>query len=170
MKVNSFSSFDGKKRNLLHWLLEFGAAIILLLIVFNVFVGVSRVSGNSMEPELKDGSLVFYTRLGFEPGIGDKVFVVMPSGEKYVKRIVACAGSEIDISDGEVLIDGEAESGDYTVGITVTEQQSGLVKYPYIVEEGRYFILGDNRELSTDSRSFGSISRSQIRGKIFLAL
>ncbi len=170
MQNNRFSSFDGKKKNLLHWILELGAMVILLLIVFNVLVGVSRVSGDSMAPELRDSQLVFYTRVGFDPQVGDKVFVVMPSGDKYLKRIVATGGSQIDIEDGQVLIDGEAEAGSYISYVTETEMQSDLVKYPYVVEEGRFFIMGDNRAGSVDSRSFGSVSRSQIRGKIFLAI
>jgi signal peptidase I len=81
-----------------------------------------------------------------------------------VKRVIAVAGDVVDIRGGELYVNDELVENCYGTGETL--KQDGAVLYPYTVREGNVFVLGDNRLVSVDSRSFGEVNRIQIRGKI----
>ncbi|HBY71484.1 MAG TPA: signal peptidase I, partial [Lachnospiraceae bacterium] len=81
--------------------------------------------------------------------------------ERLVKRVIGVAGDEIDIQDGYVYINGERLEESYVNGITLP----GNVKLPITVGEGELFVIGDNREVSRDSRDFGPIDVKQVEGK-----
>lgn len=170
--VNSWRDYDGKrkfdakKHRMFHLALEIFGVLLILLILSNFIIGVSTVNGNSMHPGLRDGQIVFYLRIGSHYEIGDVVWLKMPSGERYVKRVVALEGDEVSIKDGRLYVNGELESQDYVHG--TTEKMEGIVEYPYTVEPGKVFVIGDNREHSVDSRVFGAVVKSQIKGKLFL--
>lgn len=164
MKRRFLSKYDGKKEEWFKQFKEFILIFVLIIIFLNFLLGASFVKGTSMEPTLKDGTLVFYARVIKDYQRGDVVSMRMPSGEYYVKRVVAVAGDEVDIRDGVLYLNGEALDEDYTMG--ETRSQGTLVSYPYVVEEARVFVLGDNREDSKDSRTFGSVLIEQIKGKL----
>lgn len=150
------------------WLIDAKKFLLLLLVVFLVFrfvIGFSFVKGSSMEPTLQSGEIAMYTRIYKEYKRGDVVSVRIPSGEYYVKRVIAIEGDTIDIRDGKVYIDDEELYEAYAKGETYAE--GGAVKYPYTLKEGQVFIMGDNRESSMDSRSFGVVGKIQIKGKIW---
>ena len=157
------SKYDGKK---LGWFLmakEFVIVLAALAVLFNVFIGVSRVDGRSMEPTLESGDVVFFTRFNRAYQRVDVVLARMPSGEFYVKRVVALSGDTVELKDCEFYVNGQAVE---LVGQGMCLAQEGIVTYPYTVEEGKYFLLGDNLEHSVDSRSFGALPKSSIRGKL----
>ena len=70
--------------------------------------------------------------------------------------------------DGDVYIDGSLMDDPWGVG--QTKEESGAVIYPYTVRDNNVFVLGDNREVSMDSRTFGEVNKRQIRGKMFLVI
>jgi len=156
--------YDGKKYGWFLQARDFALMLIALFLLFNIFVGISRVSGNSMDPTLKNGQDVFFTRINFSYGRDQVVFARMPAGTNYVKRIVAIAGDTVEIRDGVLYVNGTPEQTTKAVGITLP--QEGIVEYPYTVPEGCFFLVGDNREGSVDSRSFGALPASSIRGKL----
>ena len=156
--------YDGKKYGWFLQARDFVLVLAALFILFNVFVGVSRVSGHSMDPTLSDGQDVFFTRINFSYDRGQVVFARMPSGSNYVKRIVALPGDVVEVYNGTLYVNGQAEQSSGAVGATLP--QEGIVEYPYIVPEDCYFLVGDNREGSVDSRSFGALPASSIRGKL----
>ncbi len=158
--------YDGYKYDWFRTAKEFVIIFLIVVVVFNVFIGVSRVDGNSMEPTLQNGDIVFFSRIGSDYEDGDVVFARMPSGEYYVKRVIATEGEVVDLKDGVLYVDGVPEDGNYFIGIT--EVQEGIVSYPYTVEEGKYFMVGDNREASMDSRSFGALLENSIKGKLLI--
>ena len=135
-------------------------------LLFRFVVGFSFVKGDSMEPSLKNGEMVLYLRVGEEYKVGDVVSVRVPEGEYYVKRVIAAAGDTIDLRDGKVYIDEEPLEEKYIKGETVPKE--GAVRYPFTLKEGQIFVMGDNREISKDSRSFGVVGKRQIKGKILL--
>ena len=90
--------------------------------------------------------------------------VRIPSGEYYVKRIIALEGDLIDIKDGTVYVNGAPLEETYIQG--ETHPQPGAVRYPFRLQKGQIFVMGDNREISMDSRSFGVVGRGQIKGKL----
>ena len=162
----AFRKYDGMKYG---WLKDAEKFLLLLLLVFLVFrfvIGVSFVKGDSMEPTLHDGEFVLYTRISSEYKTGDVVSVKIPSGEYYVKRVIAMAGDTVDIRNGKVYVNGEILEEPYANGRT--KEQEGVVEYPMTLEEGQVFILGDNREKSIDSRTCGVVGERQIKGKLVL--
>jgi signal peptidase I len=158
----------------LHDLIYILAAVVLLcLLFFRVVV----VNGSSMYNTLIDGdyllllSNVFYQK----PEQGDIIVISKQNfddGAPIVKRVIASEGQivDIDFQQGIVYVDGLALEEDYISSLTTVYEGVG---FPVIVEEGCYFVLGDNRGVSKDSRSpeIGFIDKREILGKaIFLLL
>lgn len=163
-KKRWLKKYDGQK---LGWLLqakEFVLILAALFFAFSLLVGVSRVSGHSMDPTLSDGQTVFFIRVNFTYSRDDVVFAKMPSGSNYVKRVVAVAGDVVDLREGVLYVNGVAEERIHHIGDTLP--QEGIVEYPYTVPEDCFFLVGDNREGSIDSRSFGALPTSSIRGEL----
>lgn len=137
---------------------------IVIFILFYFVFGITTVSGNSMNPNYKDRQMVLFMRVGQNYQAGDVIGIKMTKGDAYIKRIVAVSGDTVDIKDGILYVNGEAMSESYAIG--TTEPESGNVTYPLILKDQEYFVLGDNRENSIDSRSFGPVVLSQIEGRI----
>lgn len=154
--------YDGKKRMWLREGKRFALLVLALFLLFRFVIGFSIVSGNSMRETLENGDLVIFTRINGAIARGDVVSVAIPSGEYYVKRVLALGGDIVDLRDGVLYVNGAAEQGDYLRGATYAEE--GGFSYPYTVPEGTAFVLGDNREESIDSRFFGAIRLKQVRG------
>ena len=143
---------------------EFAIIFVILFLIFRFIIGVSWVDGDSMYPTLHSGQAVVYNRLADDYGRGDIISVKMPGGQYYIKRIAAVAGDTVDLIDGTLYVNGTAEILSRPVN---TDPQSALVEYPLTLEEGQIFVLGDNRTVSVDSRTFGAIALSQTRGRVF---
>lgn len=162
-EMKSTRKYDGKK---LGWL-RYGKFVILALVViivaFFVLIGVSRVDGESMVPTIKEGHAVGYLRIVGKIKTDDIVYVRMADGQTYIKRVVAVPGDTVEVKNGSLLVNG-VENNEF--GTTKTHVSA--VKYPLTLDENQYFILGDNREISVDSRDFGPVSLSQIKGKILI--
>ena len=160
--------YNGRKLGWLHDSLLFILLAVALFIVFRFVIGIAVVGGDSMAPTLSDGELVVYLRIVPEYRPGDVVSMRVPSGDYYVKRVAAVGGDVIDLRDGSVFINGLEADDPHAEGETAEE--TGSVIYPYSVRQGNVFVLGDNREVSVDSRTFGEVNRRQIRGKILLRI
>lgn len=152
-----------RRKYVLITIIQFIAIIVLILGLFFALIGTSTVDGNSMYPTLHNTNKVFYSRISKEYKVGDIVAIKMDNGNTYVKRIIAIPGDTVNIQHGKVYINGKEEVNANALGET---KGSDIVKYPYLVEDGSYFVLGDNREVSDDSRNFGAIHSKQIQGKI----
>lgn len=164
MRKRFLSKYDGKKQEWLHTAVLLALMLLAALFCLAFVFGIARVSGDSMEPTLSDRDVVLYLRLGENWNCGDMVAIEMPSGESYIKRIVGLPGDTIDIHDGKLYRNSVEEAGEYPFGFT--DQQTNAISYPCKVEPGRYFVLGDHREVSVDSRTFGTIAAKQIKGKV----
>lgn len=165
-KRRFLKKYDGLKYGWLKDAKKFLLLLVALLIVFRSLIGFSIVKGGSMEPTLEEGDIVLYTRLHLHYHRGDVVSVRIPSGEYYVKRIIAMEGDVVDLRDGLVYVNDEPVSEPYLDGAPTSEAE-GMVKYPYVLQEGQIFVMGDNRAQSMDSRSFGAVGIRQVRGKIW---
>ena len=139
------------------------AALIATLIL-----PVLQIAGTSMEPSLNDGDIVLLVKTDdLHPG---DLCAFYYSNKILIKRIIAAPGDYIWIeSDGTVFLNGELLDEPY-----VSEKALGEcdVEFPYQVPENNYFVMGDKRENSIDSRSsvIGCIAEDQIIGKIFFKL
>lgn len=160
--------YDGLKLGWLRDSLFFIAAIAAFIVVFRFVIGLSIVSGDSMYPTLMDGDLVVYYRMAGDYEEDDVVAMRVPSGDFYIKRVVAEGGSTVDVYDGRLYVDGKEAEDEYANGST--EEEPGAVIYPYKVRDGNLFVLGDNRAVSKDSRMFGEVSLRQIKGRVVLRI
>ncbi len=133
--------------------------------IFGVVFGIARVEGSSMSPALEAGDIAVFRRVGVTYLTGDIVLVRMEDGTENVKRVVALPGQTVDIDQaaGELLVDGEVLSESYVY--EGTYRKSG-VDYPLVLGEGEYFVLGDNRGNSLDSRTYGPVDEGRLDGKL----
>ena len=145
--------------------LEFLGLIAVIMLLFNLLIGISTVQGNSMYPTLHDGDRVLYYRRYSDYKIGDIVALDRPDGEEFVKRVVAVAGDTVNIQNGKLYVNGEEQKMDGPVGRTEASAK-GTVAYPLTVGEEQVFVLGDNREVSSDSRMFGPVKVRDLKGRI----
>ena len=158
--------YDGRKHEWFHLAKTVVLTVIAVLIIAAFVVGFSRVDGNSMYPTLKNGQAVAYLRVDRSIEYGDIVAIKMTSGEGYVKRVIGMPGDVIELKDGCVYRNGDMLYEPYLATQEVTEPEEDNVEYPYTVGEGTYFVLGDNREHSTDSRAFGAVIKQNSKGVI----
>jgi len=153
-----------QKRRLLNILLGVVIVVIVIVILFLAVLGTAKVSGSSMYPTYVDGERVMLWKVSSVYDRGEVVAVKMPTGDEYIKRVVAVPGDEIEVRDGSVWVNGTQLEESYAQG--VTEEETGSVVYPLTLGEDEYFVLGDNREESIDSRAFGAVKESQIIGRV----
>ena len=127
-----------------------------------------QVSGKSMEPALENGELVVIKKTT-KIKQGDIIGFYYQS-KILVKRVIGTAGDYIDIDeDGNVYVNGEKLDEPYAIKKDLGECD---IDFPYQVPDNRYFVMGDHRSTSIDSRSsvIGSIEKDQITGKILLRI
>lgn len=146
--------------------------VIVLLAAFAlVYCAGMKVTviGNSMESTLSDGETVLVNRFTYnlaEPKSGD-VVVFLPNGNEkshyYIKRVVGVPGDTVLIQDGVLYVNGEM----FDEGTTEAIQTAGLAEEEVTVGEDEFFVLGDNRSSSEDSRyaNIGNVSKDYIVGK-----
>lgn len=142
--------------------------VIVVLAAILVFVrfslGISMVDGDSMAPSCQKGDLVFYFKPAKNYRPGDLVIFRKWDGFLSLKRITAGPGQTVEIKEDGLFINGSAVSEAYTD--TPTEAR-GEITYPLTLGNNEYFVLGDNRVNSLDSRDYGPVSRERLIGKVF---
>ena len=147
----------------------FHTAFISLLIFFFVYILIvqpHRVKGESMVPNFADGELLLTEKVTYrfqDVRRGDVVVFEAPTSRKvdFIKRIIGLPGDSVEIRNGSVFINDRELIEPYEIQST-----DGNLKI--IVAENQYFVLGDNRMASSDSRSFGSIDKGTIKGRAWL--
>lgn len=149
-------------RNTFFVVMAVAAAAILAAMLF---IPTLRIYGSSMAPTLTEGNIVVAFK-GSTFKTGD-VIAFYYNNKVLVKRVIAGPGSWVDISeDGVVSVDGQVLDEPYVSELSRAECN---ISFPYQVPDGRYFVLGDNRPASADSRlsTLGSVSEEQIIGQVF---
>ena len=160
--------YNAFKLGWLHDSIHFILLVLALFLLFRYVIGFAIVGGNSMSPTLQDGDVVMYLRLVPGYQAGDIISMRVPDGDYYIKRVVAVGGDTVALSDSRVLINGDAPEEFNRYG--ETQAETATVIYPYTVQDGNVFVLGDNRAVSKDSRYFGEVRLRQIRGRIVFSL
>ena len=164
---------EGKDAEVLDWLQCIVSAVIIVFLFFTFIAHQFLVIGSSMVPTLEDGDRLIVSNLFFTPKYGD---IVVLRKEQFredpiVKRIIATEGQTVDIDfvEGIVYVDGNALDEPY-VNELVHEPED--FTEPVTVPEGCVFVMGDNRNRSTDSRyaDIGCVDTRLILGKAILRL
>lgn len=169
-KRSKIVSASAAKRNAILVLEIIIVLLVAYVLVYCVGMRVT-VAGNSMEPALREGESAFINRLVYElsdPDSGD-VVVFLPNGNEkshyYIKRIVGIPGDKVQIRDGVLYVNGEMFDTKDTEAIVTP----GLAEEEITVGEDEYFVIGDNRNSSEDSRyaNIGNVREDDIVGKVW---
>lgn len=149
---------DKNKKDALSYLV-----IILVVVLIRTFIITPiRVVGSSMDKTLKQGEILLLEKVDKSYKRYD-IVVIKEGNERIIKRIIGMPGESIKIVEGVIYINGEAIEDKYAS--TYTEDFS-LSKFDLeVIPEDSYFVLGDNRKVSKDSRLLGPINKKQIQGK-----
>ena len=135
-------------------MMSFVGAAIIILLMYTFCVKSIAVDGTSMLPTLNHGDRLVITAFCIEPELGDIIVSTQPNdfGNAVIKRVIATENQTVDIdfSKGDVFVDGVKLDEPYINNATINSQG---VKFPLTVPENHIFVMGDNRQGSTDSRS-----------------
>ena len=135
--------------------------IVAVVLIRTFIVTPVIVNGSSMEPTLNSGQVMFLWKMGDIERFD--IVVIELDGEKLIKRIIGLPGETISYMSEILYIDGEKLSDEYNDGSTYDFSEVTLGK-------NEYYVLGDNRGNSKDSRYFGPISPSEIKGTVNFVL
>jgi signal peptidase I len=154
---------------LLAWFKTLLSAAVYATIIVTFGFQVARVEGQSMVPTLEDQDRLIVNKLAYrlgDPQVGDVVMLYYPEdpSKSFVKRIVAEETDTIRSADGKVYRNEVLINDDFIP----EEYQSHDTWGPYVVPRGYYFVMGDHRNNSSDSRSWGNVPKKYIIGKVQL--
>ena len=148
------------------------SAIVTIMLIFTFIFRVVGVVGTSMVPTLNDGDWLMISAYDKNPEYGQVIIITQPNwfDEPIVKRIIATENQKVDINfeKGEVYVDDVLLDEPYINNLTINQEDG--VTFPLTVPEGHVFVMGDNRQGSTDSRSekIGFINENYIMGVVKL--
>lgn len=157
-------------RSVFNWIVD--VAVVLSAAWFFVFALGTQIlaTGQSMSPVIEQGETVLMNRLSYlisGPERLDLVAFEKEEGNYQIKRVIGLPGETVQIQDGFIYIDGEMLHADDDLNRSAL---AGQAEHPIHLKEDEYFLLGDNRENSEDSRfsSIGNVKRRQIKGQAWL--
>ena len=165
------------QEELFYWLQTLVTAIVCIVLVFTFLGRITRVVGHSMDDTLADGELLAVWSLGYEPEQGDIVVLNKTTadfleGEAIVKRVIAVGGQTVDIDydAGTVAVDGQVLDEPYIheAMLCPTYENQTHIEVP----EGSIFVMGDNRNHSSDSRdvTLGTVDERYVLGRAVCVL
>jgi len=163
--MSSLADSRNKKNEWIEWGKAIIIAIVLAFLLRTFVFATSIVEGDSMLPALEDGERIIFNKIVYilgEPSRGDIVIIQHPE-KNYVKRIIGLPNETIEMRNHELYVDDVKQESSY-----VNEYFTKLTGNfgPITIPENNYFVMGDNRPISKDSRNgLGFISESDIIGR-----
>jgi signal peptidase I len=166
---SSKDSFFSGLWNALSWVRDLAFSVLIAVVSIVFIYQPVKVEGTSMEPSLQNEERIFINKFTYKFGLGSiargdtVVFLAPPpnTDKSYIKRVIGLPGDRVRIDNGQVYVNDQALvenyiKDDYPDHFTMSEDT---------VPEGKYFVLGDHRTSSSDSRSWGYVPRENIYGK-----
>jgi signal peptidase I len=172
-------------RNAIEWVLLIVTALVIALVVKTFLFQAFYIPSDSMVPTLKTNDRVIVNKLSYHfhsVHRGDIVVFTTPKGpdgqpidptiKDLVKRVIGLPGDTVSEKDGHILIDGKPLEESYLPAGTVSDCSSFVTNcFPSgPIPANHYWVMGDNRTQSRDSRYFGTISKSEIVGRVFVRI
>jgi len=169
-------------RELFEWLQMIMVCVLAAVVLFNCFARLTRVDGSSMDDTLEHGELMWVWSLGYAPSQGDIVVLNKTTADipgwdgklAIVKRVIAVGGQTVDIdyTSSTVYVDGQPLDEPYIDREMYLPAGSHMHQTHWEVPEDCVFVMGDNRNASTDSRDsrLGPVHQDYILGKAVMAL
>ncbi len=165
---------QAERKDTYDWIQSIVTALIICIVIFLFFVRVIDVRGDSMNPTLYDGQKMLVSGLFYKPRQGDVVIFKTDdydSDKALVKRVIATEGQvvNIDFDRGIVYVNDEPYEEDYIAELTRVKID---FRGPWTVPEGCVFVMGDNRNKSTDSRDkrIGDVDEREIIGRAYAVI
>lgn len=149
-------------------------AIGIFFFVYLLIMRPHKIKGQSMQPNFPDAEYLLTEKVTYylhKPQRGDVVVFTPPISEtdEYIKRIIGLPGDSVMVSNGKVFLNGKLLVEPYLDDDVYTADEGFLGEgIEFVVPEGKYFVMGDNREHSSDSRAFGPISFNKISGRAWV--
>ena len=148
-------------------------AIGIFFFVYLLIMRPHKISGISMSPNYPDSEYLLTEKVSYyknPPQRGDVVVFTPPiSSDDYIKRVIGLPGEDVSIKNGHVYINNLRLNEDYLTSEVVTQSGGFLAEgQTYKVPDGEFFVMGDNRAHSYDSRSFGPIKKKVISGRAWI--
>lgn len=168
------SSFFASAGQFIFSFLETVIVALVITVVLYLFVMTPHeVVGNSMHPTYKNGEYLMANKISYKlhkPERGDVVIFKYSDTQDFIKRIIGLPGDTVMLKDGNIYINGvKLEESDYLSESIYTNGQEYLKEGQSItVPDGEYFVCGDNRNHSSDSRAFGPVKLQNIKGKAWI--
>jgi signal peptidase I len=171
----SSSTLDGQTvanriaEEVVAWLKTLASAAVYATLIVTFGFQVARVEGHSMAPTLADQDRLIVNKLAYrigEPHIGDIVMLYYPNdpNKSFVKRVIAEEGDQVRIVDGRVYRNDIVLDDSFVPNDFRSHDDWG----PQVIPEGYYFVMGDHRNNSSDSRHWGFVPKKYIIGKVQL--
>lgn len=148
-------------------------ALVLAIVLYLFIMTPHEVVGNSMHPTYKNGEFLMANKISYrvsDPKRGDVIIFKFSDTQDFIKRVIGIPGDEVMIKDGKMYINGEMlDESNYLSSSVITNGGEYLHEGQSItIEDGKYFVCGDNRTNSSDSRVFGPIEKEAIKGKAWI--
>ncbi len=169
-RMSSLAETSKKRNEWIEWLKAIIIAVVLAFLIKSFVFATSIVEGESMYPALEDGEKIIFNKLIYilsDPDRGDIIIIQHPE-KNYVKRVIGLPNETIEMHDHILYVDGVAQKDSY-----VDEYEAKLTGNfgPIVVPDDNYFVMGDNRAISKDSRNgLGFIERNDIIGRSELVI
>lgn len=154
------------KKNIKREILDYAIIIIVVILIRTFIFTPIKVEQNSMNPTLNSNDIMILNKIGYKIG-GLKRFdivVIKHNGDYLIKRVIGLPNETIEYKDNKLYIDGKEIKEDFNKKITED------FKLDKSISNNNYFLMGDNRGNSVDSRIFGTVNEKDILGKTRLVL